>query len=176
MPDKLKTDLVLVGIFGAAHGVRGEIRLKSYTQDPASIGDYGQLSSKTGQIFELLTLRFVKDDMFVARIKGITDRNGAEALTNTEVFVPRSQLPLPEEDEFYYSDLIGLRAETEEGVLLGHVRSVDNFGAGDIIEIAPATGETMLLPFTKAVVPKVELANKRIIVDLPQEIDAEQGE
>eukprot|EP01037_Dinobryon_pediforme_P013663 gene13663-13779_t len=129
MPDTPKTDLVLVGIFGAAHGVRGEIRLKSYTQDPAAIGDYGPLSAKTGQIFELLTLRFVKDDMFVVRIKGVTDRNGAEALTNTELFVPRSQLPPPDDDEFYYSDLIGLRAETPDGVLLGHVRSVENFGA-----------------------------------------------
>eukprot|EP01037_Dinobryon_pediforme_P013576 gene13576-13695_t len=143
MPDTLKADLVLVGIFGAAHGVRGEIRLKSYTQDPAAIGDYGPLSSKNGQIFELLTLRPVKDDMFVARIKGVADRNGAEALTNTELFVPRSQLPPPDEDEFYYSDLIGLRAETDEGLLLGHVRSLENFGAGDIIEIAPETGETL---------------------------------
>ncbi len=176
MPDTLKPDRVLVGIFGAAHGVRGEIRLKSYTQDPAAIGDYGPLTSKTGQIFELLTLRPVKDDMLVARIKGITDRNGAEALTNTELYVPRSQLPPPDADEFYYSDLIGLRAETSEGVVLGHVRSVENYGAGDIIEIAPETGDTLLLPFTKAVVPKVDLAHQRIIVELPDEIDAEQAE
>ena len=176
MPDTLKPDLVLVGIFGAAHGVRGEIRLKSYTPDPAAIGDYGPLKSIKGEVFELLTLRPVKDDMFVARIKGITDRNGVQALTNTELFVPRSQLPPPDEDEFYYSDLIGLRAETSEGVVLGVVRSVENYGAGDIIEIAPEAGETLLLPFTKAVVPKVELANKRIIVELPDEIDAEQAE
>ena len=176
MPDTLKPDLVLVGIFGAAHGVRGEIRLKSYTQDPAAIGDYGPLKSIKGEVFELLTLRPVKDDMFVARIKGITDRNGVQALTNTELFVPRSQLPPPDEDEFYYSDLIGLRAETSEGVVLGVVRSVENYGAGDIIEIAPEAGETLLLPFTKAVVPKVELANKRISVELPDEIDAEQAE
>jgi len=169
-------DRVLVGIFGAAHGVRGEIRLKSYTQDPAAIGDYGPLSTRTGQMFELLSLRSVKDDIFVARIKGVTDRNKAETLTNTELFVPRSQLPPPDEDEFYYSDLIGLRAETLDGLMLGHVRAVENYGAGDILEIAPETGETLLLSFSKAVVPKVDLANKRILIDLPDEIDAEQAE
>ena len=166
------SDLVLVGVFGAAHGVRGEIRLKSFTQDPAAIGDYGPLQVKDGRNFSLSGLRHIKDDMFVAQVEGIKDRNAAESLTNLELFVPRAQLPAPEEDEFYYSDLIGLRAEDEAGQLLGHVKSVENYGAGDIIEIAPETGETVLLPFTRAVVPVVDLVRGRIVIVLPEIEDA----
>jgi len=162
--------LVLVGVFGAAHGVRGEIRLKSFTGDPAAIGDYA-LSSKTGEVFKLDALRPIKDNMFVARIAGVSDRTGAEKLTNVEIYVNRAQLPPADEDEFYYSDLIGLRAESAAGELIGHVRAVENFGAGDIVEIIPPSGDSLLLPFTKAVVPVVDVAGGKIIVELPEVVD-----
>ena len=161
-------DLVLVGRFGAAHGVRGEIRLKSFTGDPAAIGDYAPLLSQDGsRLFVLRTLRHVRDDMFVARVEGIADRNAAEALVNIDIYVPRSELPPPEDDEYYHSDLIGLSALLESGERLGEVVNVLNFGAGDILEIRPIGGETMLLPFTKAVVPKVDLAARSLTVVPP---------
>ncbi len=170
MADK---SLIAVGVFGAAHGVRGEIRLKSYTADPLAIGHYGPLKSKTGAIFKLLALRPVKDDICVARVDGVGDRNGAEKLTNTELFILKEQLPAADEDEFYFADLIGLRAEDEAGAVLGHVKSIENYGAGDILVLQSDQGEATMLPFTRAVVPRVEIAQGRVIVALPTEVEIE---
>lgn len=168
MPDK---SLLLVGVFGAAHGVRGEIRLKSYTADPLTIGQYGPLKSKSGETFKLLSLRPVKDDICVARVEGIADRNAAERLTNIELFILKAQLPPPDEDEFYFADLIGLKAEDSSGALIGHIKSIENYGAGDILVLQPTQGEAMMLPFTRAVVPKVEISAGRVIVELPDEVE-----
>ena len=171
MEDRILADRILVGRFGAPHVVRGEVRLQSFTQDPADIGTYGALVDKAGQQrFEIKTLRPVKDNLFVARVAGIADRTAAETLTNIELFVPRAALPAPDEDEFYLVDLIGMAAVDEAGAAIGTVIAVPNYGAGDILEVAPlAGGESLLLPFTKAVVPTIDGATRRITIILPEE-------
>jgi len=175
-------DLVLVGIFGAAHGVRGEVRLKSYTGDPMAIADYPRLTDESGKTkFKIVSARPVKDDILVARVDGIADRTAAEKLTNISIYMPRADLPPADEEEFYHADLIGLRAETRDGVLIGTIANVLNFGAGDILDVRPELGDNLLLPFTKKVVPIVEIANRRVIVDMPDEVivreeDAGEGE
>ncbi|PWB78670.1 MAG: 16S rRNA processing protein RimM [Methylocystaceae bacterium] len=165
---------VLLGRFGAAHGVRGEIRLQSFTADPAAIASYGPLFDESGaRRFVISSLRSLGKDIFVARLEGVADRTGAEALTGLELYVPREALPAPDEDEFYLADLEGLRAETSSGEMLGHVIGVRNFGAGDILEIQPPEGETILLPFTKAVVPIVDIAGGRAVIVPPMESEVE---
>ena len=164
-------DLILVGIFGAAHGVRGELRLKSYTGDPMAIADYPRLSDESGKrIFKIISARPVKDDILVVRVDGIADRTVAEKLTNTSIYIARADLPPADEEEFYHADLLGLRAETRDGTLIGTIANVLNFGAGDILDVRPEMGDNLLLPFTKKVVPIVEIAKKRVIVDLPDEV------
>ena len=165
---------ILVGRFGAAHGVRGEIRVKSFTAEPTAIAGYKGLTDETGaRRFTFEAARFVKDDMIVARLKDVRDRNAAEALTNVDIYIDRADLPPPDEEEFYIADLVGLRAELADGALFGTVRAVLNFGAGDILEIETAPGVTQLLPFTAAVAPHVDMAGGRIIVAPPAEIDGE---
>ena len=174
----LVRDLVLVGRFGAAHGVRGEVRLKSFTGDPAAIGDYSPLYSADGaRSFALRSLRHIRDDMFVARVEGVNDRTAAEALVNLDLHVRKADLPPAEEEEYYHSDLIGLAAHLENGELIGEVVNVLNFGAGDILEVRPASGgETLLYPFTKAVAPEVDLGARRVTVVPPQESEAREDE
>ncbi|MBI3703544.1 MAG: ribosome maturation factor RimM [Rhizobiales bacterium] len=165
---------IRVARIGAAHGVRGEVRLWSFTAEPLAVADYGPLETADGKRrFEIVTLRPAKDHL-VARLKGIDDRNAAERLTNLDLFVPRERLPAIEEaDTFYYADLIGLAAVNETGAALGIVAAVHNFGAGDLIEIALAGGgEPLLLPFTDTVVPKIDLKAKQIVVVRPFEIEA----
>jgi 16S rRNA processing protein RimM len=171
MSDSVDKGLVLLGRFGAAHGVRGELRLQSFTQDPFSIAEYGALTDEAGRRrFKLLNVRAQGKDMLVARVEGVSDRAGAEALKGVELYIPRDKLPAPDEDEFYLADIEGLRAETIEGETLGRVVGVQNFGAGDILEIQPAAGgETILLPFTKAIVPIVDVAGGRVVVAPPAE-------
>jgi 16S rRNA processing protein RimM len=168
---------ILVGRFGAPHGVRGELRLQSFTQDPAAIASYGPLSGGTGQqLFTIKSLRPLKDNLFVARVAGVDSRTAAEALTNVELFISRDALPPPDEDEFYLADLIGLTAVDEAGSPVGKVIAVPNYGAGDILEIAPvAGGESLLLPFTKAVVPVIDFAARRVTV-VPPEVTTVPGE
>ena len=172
-----RTDTVLVARFGAAHGVRGEIRLWSFTGDPLAIADYGPLETKDGKRqFVIDSLRPNKD-FLVARIDGVGDRNAAEALRNVELYLPRERLPeIDEDDTWYYADLVGLAAVAPDGTDVGTVAAVYNFGAGDTVEIAPASGgKTLLLPFTEAVVPEVDVKAKRIVVVLPEEIEVREA-
>jgi len=164
-------DRILVGQFGAAHGVKGELRLKSYTQDKGAIARYGTLSDESGaRRFEITALRPLKDDMFVARVAGIETRTAAEALTDVALYIARERLPAAAEDEFYHADLIGLAAKSAAGETLGRIVNVLNFGGGDILEIAPSRGgETLLLPFTKAAVPIVDMARGHVVVVPPVE-------
>ncbi len=168
-------NLILLGRFGAPHGVRGEVRLQSFTQEALVIARYGPLTDKAGKrAFELVSVRPQGKDMLVARVKGVEDRTGAEALTGVELYVSREKLPAPDEDEFYLADLVGLRAQTRDGASLGHVVALRNFGAGDILEIqAPDMPETMFFPFTKPVVPIVDVARGLIVIDPPTEIDGD---
>lgn len=159
---------VCVGQFGAAHGIRGEVRLKAFTADPLAIRQYGPLQSEDGaRTFEIVALRPAKDTL-IARLKGVDDRNAAEALCHLRLYVPRERLAPPAEDEFYHADLIGLAAVDRSGQPLGTIVAVPNYGAGDLLEIAPAGGgATVLLPFSKAAVPHVDIAAGRVTVDPP---------
>jgi 16S rRNA processing protein RimM len=159
---------VCLGQIGAAHGVRGEVRLHSFTADPAAIASYGPLESEDGRVFEIEAMRAAKDH-FVARISGVADRNAAERLKNTKLYVPRERLPEPDEpDEFYHADLVGLAIVDRAGHKLGTVIAVHNFGAGDLIEMSPeGGGKTALLPFDEFHVPVVDIGAGRIVAVPP---------
>jgi len=164
---------ICVARIGAAHGTSGEVRLWPFTADPLAVGCYGALTTADGRSIEIEQLRPIKG-FFIARIKGVTDRNGAEQLRNVELFLPRDRLPAPAQDEYYYADLIGLAAEDMSGRPIGTIIAIHDFGAGDLLEVVPAGGgETMLLPFTAAVAPKVDIAAGRIILDPPAEIEVD---
>jgi 16S rRNA processing protein RimM len=166
-------DRIRVARIGAAHGVRGEVKLWSFTQEPMAIADYGPLETEDGkQRFEIEALRPAKD-FLVARITGVGDRDAAAKLCNLELFVSREKLPaIDEANTYYHADLVGMAVVTPEGVPLGAVTAVHNFGAGDLIEIAStAGGEPLLLPFTEAAVPKIDTALRQITVVLPSVIE-----
>jgi 16S rRNA processing protein RimM len=156
---------ICVARLGAAHGIRGEVRLWSFTADPAAVVDYGPFEAADGRTIEIVTLRPAKD-FFVARLKGVADRTAAEALRNVELFVPRARLPAPQDgEEFYHADLIGLAVVDPSGAELGSVVALHNFGAGDIIEVRRAESrDTVMLPFTQAAVPQIDVAAGRIVV------------
>jgi 16S rRNA processing protein RimM len=170
-PDRL----ILMGVFGAPQGVRGEIRVKSMTSEPRAIGDYGPLTDKgRTRALKFDSLRALKDDMLVARVAGISTRDAAEALKGVEIFARRDQLPPPSEDEFYYEDLVGLEAVDAVGGRIGRVVSLMNYGSGDVLEIAPAQGgETLLLAFTKRVAPRIDFDAGRIVIEPPREVEDE---
>jgi len=168
-PASIAGNKVRVARIGAAHGVRGEMKLWSFTGEPAAIADYGPLETEDGaRRFEIETMRPAKDH-FVVRIAGVGDRDAAAKLCNLDLFVPRDRLPaIEDEDTYYHADLIGLAAVSETGVALGTVTALHNFGAGDLIEIATAQGgEPLLLPFTDAIVPEIDVAARKIVVVLP---------
>jgi 16S rRNA processing protein RimM len=164
---------ICVAKIGAAHGVRGEVKLWPFTDDPLAVMRYGPLSTRDGaRQFEVVRAREDKG-FLVASLKGIASREDAERLNGLELFVPRERLPATDDDEYYHADLIGLEAVTAADERLGRVVAIHNFGAGDIVEIAPPTGPTLLLPFTNAVVPTVDIAGGRIIVVPPAEIEGD---
>jgi 16S rRNA processing protein RimM len=167
-------DLVLVGRIGAAHGIRGEVRLVSFTAEPKAIADHGPLSDASGtRHFQIAALRSVKGNLFVARFLGVATRDEAEALNNLDLYVPRATLPVAGDEEFYHADLIGLRAVDSAGAEIGRVLNVLNFGGGDILEIVPMDGDdTLLLPFTKACVPTIDLTQRRLVIIPPVEVEA----
>jgi 16S rRNA processing protein RimM len=162
------TARVCIAQIGAAHGVRGEVKLRAFTEDPLSVTRYGALESEDGtRQFEIEALRPAKD-MMVARLKGVADRGAAEALKNLRLYVPRERLPKPADDEFYHADLIGLAATRRNGEAIGTVKAVHNFGAGDLLEISPADGgATVMWPFNENTVPVVDLAGGKIVVEPP---------
>jgi 16S rRNA processing protein RimM len=161
---------ICIARIGAAHGVRGAVKLWTFTEDPLAVKAYGPLLTKDGaRSFEVATAREAKGHL-VATLKGIATREDAERLNGLELYVAREKLPATEEDEYYHADLIGLAAVNAASEPIGRVTAIHNFGAGDIIEIAPADGATMLLPFTNAVVPSVDLAAGRVVIELPDEI------
>lgn len=165
---------ICVARIGAAHGVRGAVKLWTFTEDPLAVKDYGVLSTKDGaRHFEVMSAREARDHL-VATFKGIATRDEAERLNGIELYIPREKLPATEDDEYYHADLIGLAAMTTADETLGRVVAIHNFGAGDIIEIAPSSGPTMLLPFTNAVVPTVDLVGGRVVIELPEEIEGDE--
>ncbi len=161
--------LVLVAEFGRAVGLRGELRLKSYTADPEAVADYGPLLAPDGRSFVIEAARPVpgNPDMLVVRVRGVGRRDQAEALNRVTLCVPRSRLPAPEEDEYLQADLVGLAVTGPDGTVLGSVVSVLNFGAGDILEIRPQRGPTALVPFRDPFVPEVDIKGGRIVISGP---------
>ena len=165
---------VCVARIGAAHGVRGAVKLWTFTEDPLAVQGYGPLMTKDGaRQFEIAGVREAKDHL-VATFKGIATRSDAEKLNGIELYVPREKLPDTDDGEYYHTDLIGLAAVSAADEPLGRVVAIHNFGAGDIIEIAPPKGATMLLPFTNAVVPTVDIKGGRVVIKPPQEIEGEE--
>ena len=161
-------DKVLAGIITAAHGIKGEVKLKSFTADPRAIAAYGPLLASTGERFEIARLKARKDG-FIATLKGVGDRNKAETLKGVELFVPRNRLPALQDDEVYIHDLIGATVVDGSGEIFGTVVAVPNFGAGDLIEIRPdGSRDTVLVPFARSYVPEIDLAKREIVIDLPE--------
>ena len=161
--------LILIGRVAGAFGVKGEVRITAYTDDPAALVSYRELRREDGSPGLTLTAGRPHKGALVGRAKEIATREEAEALRGLQLYVPRAALPAPDEDEFYLADLIGLRAVGPDGVELGRVKNVQNFGAGDLLEIAPETGPTWWLPFTRDAVPEVRIADGVVVAVRPAE-------
>lgn len=161
--------LILLGHVAGAHGIRGEVSIKTYTGAPQDIGAYGPLSDEAGvRKFTIKVVRVTPKGVVIARIKGVDDRNAAEALQGTALHVARAKLPPADDAEFYHADLIGLTAVDAANQSIGRIVSVQNFGAGDLLELAfDAGGKTEFVPFTRAVVPQVDIPGGRVVVVVP---------
>ena len=167
---------LLMGRIGAAHGITGEVRIQSFTEEPLALASYGPLATdKPGLVIEIESAR-ATTNVLVARLKGVKDRTAAEKLNGVELYVDRDKLPPAEDDDdFYHADLIGLEARLSDGTVVGKVTAIPNFGASDLLEVTDArSGDTYLYPFTKAVVPTVRVAEGYLVIETP--IDAEPGE
>ena len=170
---------VCLGVMVGAHGVRGLVKVKPFTEVPEDVAAYGPVSDKAGRRSWTLEVAGRGKGVVLVRVQGVKDRDAAQALHGTELYVAREALPAPEEAEtFYHADLIGLRVEDEAGRDLGRVAAVENYGAGDFIEVEGAAGRagrggarTRLLPFTRQVVPLVDLAGGRLVVVPPEEVE-----
>lgn len=166
---------ILMGVIGAPHGVKGEIRIKSFTVDPLSLQNYGKLWTEDGRAFKIMRLRQQKN-IVVAKLKGVNFRDEAEALNGTQLFVDRSALPSEDdENDFYVVDLIGLPAVNEAGDPIGKILSVQDFGAGDVLEIQEPDGKTWYIDFTKTNVPNVDIKAKTVTMS-PPDIVSERDE
>ncbi|MCU0954923.1 MAG: ribosome maturation factor RimM [Hyphomicrobium sp.] len=172
-PDRL----ILLGEIGSAHGIRGEVTVRCFTQEPKNIASYGPLTDKDGQrTFNITGLR-VTPKAIIAKFAGVDDRTAAERLRNTRLFVKRSRLPEPEPGSYYYEDLAGLAAVDAGGRVLGTVTGVANYGAGDLLEIADPDGrETFFVPFTDETVPSVDLPSGRATIILPVFAEDDAGD
>jgi 16S rRNA processing protein RimM len=173
---------IQMAVIGAAHGIKGEVRVKTFTGDPLALGVYGPLHAKDGRSFEVTAIR-PAGTVVVVRFKGINDRSAAEALAGTDLFIDRSMLPDDgEEDEFYHADLVGLSVKAEADAVIGKVDAVHNFGGGDILELTFGGRKGVLVPFTQAAVPEVSISGGFVRIDpaaaglLEDEDDAEDAE
>ena len=171
-----KSSRILMGTIGAAHGIKGEVRINSHTQNPEAIADYGPLDTdRPGLTITIESARLNKT-VLVARLRGVNDRTAAERLNGVSLYVERSQLPeVEDEDDFYHADLLGLDARLESGTSIGTVSAIYDHGAGDILEVRDSrSGDTFLYPFTRAVVPTIRIADGYLVIAPP--LDAEPGE
>ncbi|HEY5606974.1 MAG TPA: ribosome maturation factor RimM [Alphaproteobacteria bacterium] len=155
---------ICLGQITGAHGIRGEVRVRSFTARAEDVAAYGTLADETGTRNFALKVTGMARGAVRARIDGVADRNAAEALKGTRLFVDRDKLPEPEADEFYQADLVGLAARRADGTPVGRIVAVQNFGAGDALEIAPDAGGTFYVPFTADAVPEVDIAGGRVVV------------
>ncbi|MCH8809153.1 MAG: ribosome maturation factor RimM [Proteobacteria bacterium] len=163
-----------VGVIAGAHGVRGLVKIKSFTEDPANLTAYGALTDESGARRYQVAVTGRAKGVLLARIEGVGDRDAARALRGARLYIARAALPEPEDEEYYHADLIGLAVEDRAGAPLGRVAAVQNFGAGDILEIERPDEGTLLVPFTKAAVPLVDPAGGRVVVEPPEEIEAQR--
>ena len=163
------TDRVCVGAIAGAFGVRGEVRLKSFCAEAADIAAYGALTTEDGSRTFDVTLTRPVPEGFAARLTGIASKEAADALRGTRLYAPREALPSLPDDEFYHADLLGLTALDTGGRELGKIAAVLNHGAGDLLELrGPGLKGSVLVPFTRAIVPTVDLASGRVIIDPPE--------
>lgn len=170
---------VCLGVMVGAHGVRGLVKVKSFTEDPGDVAAYGPVSDESGgrqwRLAVVGPAPGKSADVVLARVEGVTDRDAAQALHGVRLYVERAALPAPEAEEFYHADLIGLRVEDAAGEVLGSVRAVENHGAGDLLVVERADGPELLLPFTRAAVPQVDLPGGRLVAEPPVEVEVPAG-
>jgi len=161
---------VCIGVIAGPHGVKGQVRLKSFTADPGDVAAYGPVTDAAGaRRFGGIEITGTARNVLIARIAGVKDRTAAEALRGVELYVDRDRLPEAEEDEFYHADLIGLPVRKTGGEAFGTVVALHNYGAGDVIEIRGADGGIEFLPFNKEVVPEIDIENGFLVVEPPAE-------
>lgn len=166
-------DILLAAVIGA-QGLKGEVKVKAFTEEPGALARYRGLHTKDGRAFTVTAARGTKPDEAVLTLAEVKTREAAEALKGTELYVPRAALPVTDEDEFYHADLIGLRAEDVEDRVLGTVKAIHNYGASDVIEIEQPGGDSLLLAFTRETVPHIEIDKGRIVVAVPRDDEAER--
>lgn len=166
----MSRDVLIAAVIGA-HGLKGEVKVKTFTATPDALARYRTLHAKDGRVFTIAQLRPGKADEAVATLAEVVDRNTAESLRGLELFVKRDALPAPDENEFYHADLIGLTAMDEADRVIGTIRAIHNYGAGDVIEIARGDGDTVMLPFVKDFVPLVDLKAGRVVIAEPAEVE-----
>ncbi len=164
-----RAETVCLGRIVGAHGVRGVVRIKSHTANPDDLTAYGALSDEAGTRRLTVTVTGHVKGLVLARVEGVDDRDAAEALRGTDLFVPRAALPPTEGEEYYHVDLLGLRAESEDGTALGRVSAVHDHGAGPIVEIQPPDGPSTLVPFTREHVPAIDIEAGRMVVASPED-------
>ncbi|WP_245566180.1 ribosome maturation factor RimM [Stappia stellulata] len=168
-------DRILMARIGAAHGIRGEVLVKPFGDDPLSFTDYGPLETADGKRRLTVYAARVQKNMVITRFEGIDDRNAAEALNGLDLYIPRDALPeLEEDDDFYHADLLGLRAHSLDGEELGKIVAVPDFGAGTLLEIRPGIGTSFFVPFTHDAVPEVDLTDGKVTVVLPPDYEDEE--
>lgn len=171
-PQRPSSERVLLGEISGVHGIKGDVVIRSFTADPSDIAAYGSLESAEGKAVPPVRVVRVSERGVIARLEGVTNRTQAESFKGTQLWIARERLPAAAEGEFYHADLIGLSAVAPDGVLIGEVIAVENFGAGDLLEIRPAGGgPTEYVPFTNAVVPHVDLAARKLVVVAPEFIE-----
>ena len=168
------SNLVLMGRIGAAHGIKGEVRLQSFTEEPLDLLGYNPFATNRPGLTVTIAKARGTTNMLVAQIDGVADRSAAEKLNGIELYVTRDRLPETEEEDYYHADLIGLRAQLTDGTAIGKVTAVPNYGAGDILEVRNDGGETFLFPFTRQVVPDVRIKDGYVVIEPP--LDADPGE
>ncbi|HEY2445870.1 MAG TPA: ribosome maturation factor RimM [Rhizomicrobium sp.] len=165
-------DDILLGVVIGAQGLRGEVRVKIFTETPERLAVYGALHTAEGRSLDVVQVRNARAGTAVVQFKGIEDRDGAESLAHAKLFVARAALPETARDEFYHTDLVGLRAQDGDGRVIGEVSAIYNYGAGDVIELSRGDGSTVLLPFTRETVPEIDLEGEFLVVAEPADDEA----
>lgn len=165
---------ILLGVVVGAQGLRGEVKVKTFTETPEALARYGALHTKDGRALRIASLRVAKGDVAVVAFTGVNSREAAEALKGAELFVARAAFPAPDDGEYYHADLIGLEAADESGRALGTVSAIHNFGAGDVIELTRPDGDHVHLPFTSETVPHIDIAQGIITIVIPRDDEAEK--